>query len=514
MQILQKMFKLGEKPEGSTYKAVFVAAFAAFGGILYGFDTGTISGILTMPEVEVIFNDGNAFSSGKSSLITSILSAGTFVGAITAPYLSDTIGRRIGMLIGCGIFCVGITVQTAGMSIATLCVGRVIAGLGVGVISSIVPLYQSEAAPTWIRGAVVCCYQWAITIGLLLAACVDYGVQNRTDSGAYRIPIALQYAWAMILFIGMFLLPETPRFRVKQDRLEDAKKSLAFLRGLPVDHPAVESELAEIRANYEYECSFGSSTFADCFKKGGSQRKRMFTGIGLQALQQLSGVNFIFYYGTSFFKNIGIANSFIITVILNVVNVVMTIPGIMFVEISGRRKLLLAGAAGMCISELVVAIVGCITNSAVGNKILLAFSCTFIASFAASWGPVAWVVVGEIYPLRVRAKAVALSSASNWLFNFGIAFATPYMVDSGPGNADLKSKVFFIWGGFAFVAFFFTYFFVYETKGLTLEQVDELYDNVTLAHLSSKFVPQAQFNDKRFVAELEKAEDENVEHKV
>jgi MFS family permease len=150
-----------------------------------------------------------------------------------------------------------------------------------------VPLYQSETAPKWIRGFIVGAYQWAITIGLLLAAVVNNATAHRNDSGSYRIPIAIQLAWSLILFGGMILLPETPRYLIKRDNMEKAAKSLSRLRSLPVDHTAIQAELAEVRANHEYEMSLGSGSYLDCFRP--PLLKRQFTGMALQALQQLTG---------------------------------------------------------------------------------------------------------------------------------------------------------------------------------------------------------------------------------
>lgn len=497
MGVLQTVFHAEEEIQGSKYRAIFIGAFVAFGGILFGYDTGTISGVMAMDYTKKTFTSEGHFSASETSLITSILSAGTFCGAILAPLASDTIGRRLGLLVACAIFSVGAILQTAATTQSLLIAGRVIAGAGVGVLSAIVPLYQSETTPKWIRGAVVSCYQWAITIGLLLAACVNQGTHNRSDGGSYRIPFGLQLLWALIMVIGLLILPETPRFYVMKDNFPKAVASLSKLRGLPKEHPVVEQELREIVANYNYEKSFGSTTIIDCFKPANHQLKRIFIGIVIQGLQQLTGINFIFYYGVQFFQNSGIDNPFIIQLIMNIVNVIMTIPGIALVEIAGRRNLLLWGAIGMSVSEFIVASVGtALPDSFAANKTLIAFSCTFIASFAATWGPLAWVVVGEIYPLRVRAKSVAICAASNWLFNFAIAFATPYLVDSGPGNADLKSKVFFIWGSCTFLCLVFVYFFIYETKGLTLEQIDELFDTVPSARHSKKFVPSEGFANR------------------
>lgn len=495
---LKNLINRGEEQEGSTFMAVYVAVFVAFGGILYGYDTGTIAGIMAMDYVKEHFTDPGAvdFTSGQSSLITSILSAGTFTGAIFAPFASDTIGRKMGIIFYCVIFSIGAILQTATTGRNLLIVGRVIAGLGVGGVSSIVPLYQSEMSPKWIRGAVVSIYQFAITIGLLLAAIVNNATKNRPNTSSYRIPLGIQLVWAVILVAGLVFLPETPRFWIKKGRPEKAAESLKTLRQLPVDSDCVQRELAELQSAHDAELAIGASTWMACFSPKGNQLKRMLTGICIQALQQLTGINFIFYYGTNFFKNAGIQNPFITTMITSVVNVVMTIPGIIFVDRVGRRKLLLIGAIVMCSSEFIVAAVGTALKNQVSSKVLIAFTCTFIAGFASTWGPIAWVVVAEIFPLRVRAKGVALCAASNWIFNFVIAFVTPYLVDNKPGSAGLESKVFFIWGGCNFLCISFVYFFVYETKGLSLEEVDEMYAEVKLAWKSDQFLPSVPSTTK------------------
>jgi len=151
------------------------------------------------------------------------------------------------------------------------------------------------------------------------------------------------------------------------------------------------------------------------------------------------------------------------------------------------------GAIGMCVSQLIVAIVGTAVNNTTSNKVLIAFVCFFIFFFACSWGPCAWVVTGELFPLKARAKCLSMTTASNWLLNWAIAYSTPYLVNAGPGNANLQSKVFFIWGGFCFVCIAFIYFFLYETKGLALEQVDELYAKCDKAWQSKAFIPSVKF---------------------
>jgi SP family sugar:H+ symporter-like MFS transporter len=465
---------------------ILMASFAAFGGILFGYDTGVISGIKEMPFWLKTFGyysdtaQKYVISTANESLIVSILSAGTFFGALLAAPMADFLGRRMGIIAACAVFCIGVAMQTAAVEVPLFVVGRVFAGLGVGMVSCLVPMYQAECSPKWIRGAVVSCYQWAITIGLLLASIVNQATKGRDDFSSYRIPIAIQFVWAGILSLGMFILPESPRYLVKRHRDQAAAVSLHRLLSVPVEHPDVQAELEDIKANLRLEEEVGQSSYADCFKMGPNKILfRTLTGIFLQGWQQLTGINFIFYYGTTFFANSGFSDPFIISIVTNVVNVVMTIPAFWAVDHIGRRRLLLIGAAGMLVCEYLIAIIGVtisVTNQA-GQKVLVAFVCIYIAFFASTWGPIAWVVTSEIYPLAIRAKAMSMSTASNWLWNFGIGYATPYIVNPEYGN--LGPKVFFIWGSTCVGCLVFTYFCIPETKGLSLEQVDILYQNTT-----------------------------------
>jgi SP family sugar:H+ symporter-like MFS transporter len=204
-------------------------------------------------------------------------------------------------------------------------------------------------------------YQLAITIGLLLASIVNNATHNHNDTGSYRIPIAVQFAWAFILIGGMLFLPDTPRYMIKKGNFEAAAKALARIRRLPGGDPAITDELAEIQANHEYELSLGKATYLDCFK--GNLFKRLVTGCLLQGLQQLTGINFIFYYGTQFFRNSGFHNSFIISLITNCVNIASTFPGLYAIEKWGRRPVLFWGAIGTCVSQFLVAILGTTTTS-------------------------------------------------------------------------------------------------------------------------------------------------------
>ncbi|KAI1404212.1 hexose transporter [Hypoxylon fuscum] len=502
-----------EEEAGKAWPAILIGLFVAFGGVLFGYDTGTISGILAMDYWMNLFSTGYRNTQGhldvspsQSSAIVSILSAGTFFGSLGSPFLADNIGRRLSLIVSTVVFIVGVIFQTAATALPLFLAGRFFAGFGVGLVSALIPLYQSETAPRWIRGAIVGAYQFAITIGLLLAAVVDYATKDRQDTGSYRIPIAVQFAWAIILIGGMLILPETPRYLIKKGQHDRAAQALSQLRRIPATHPAIEAELREIQANHDYEMSIGSAGYLDCFR--GPMLKRQLTGMALQGLQQLTGINFIFYYGTQYFKNSGIQDSFTIQVITSCINVVSTLPGLYAVDKLGRRPLLLWGAVGMAVSQFLVAMLGTLTTGqdVAGNIIVynvaaqkagIAFICLYIFFFASTWGPLAWVVTGEIFPLKHRAKGLSMTTATNWLLNWAIAYATPYLVNYGEGYANLQSKIFFIWFACCFLCISFVYFFIYETKGWSLEEVDELYSEVSSARKSAAWTPSTTFAQRR-----------------
>lgn len=433
-----------------TVKAYLMCAFAAFGGIFFGYDTGWMGGVLAMPyfirqhtgmvyPADIYGSDvtSDAFlaykksfhiSARDQSLMTSILSCGTFFGAIAAGDIADFIGRRPTIILGSAIFSVGAILQTASTTLAVMVVGRLIAGLGVGFISAIIILYMSEIAPKKVRGALVSGYQFCITIGILLANCVVYATQNRDDTGSYRIPIAVQFLWAIILATGLFFLPESPRFFVKKGKLESAAKALASVRGQAIDSDYIQDELAEIIANHEYEMQVIPQTtylqgWANCFHgsitKGSSNVRRTILGIVLQMMQQLTGINFIFYFGTVFFTSLGtIDNPFLISLVTTLVNVLSTPLAFWIVERFGRRRILIIGAMGMVIAQFIVGIIGVSAGSNPNAvKAMIAFICINISFFATTWGPSAWVVIGEIFPLPIRSRGVGLSTASNWFWN-------------------------------------------------------------------------------------------------
>jgi len=511
-----------------TWQAYLICAFASFGGIFFGYDSGYINGVLGSR----IFIDAVEFAGAKevseshTSLIVSILSCGTFFGAVIAGDVADFIGRKWTVIMGCVIYMIGVVIQMitgAGDPLGAIVAGRLVAGVGVGFESAIVILYMSEICPRKVRGALVAGYQFCITIGIMLAACIVYGTKDRTDTGAYRIPIAIQFIWAIILGGGLLFLPDSPRYFVKRGNIAAATDALSRLRGQDKASEYIQAELAEIVANEEYERQLIPSTtwfgsWANCFKgsvwNGNSNLRKTILGTSLQMMQQWTGVNFIFYYSTPFLQSTrAIENTFLISMIFTIVNVFSTPISFYTVEKWGRRTILLYGALGMLICQFLVAIIGVTVGfnkthevtTAAGEVVnvaenisavnaQIAFIAIFIFFFASTWGPGAWIVIGEIFPLPIRSRGVGLSTASNWLWNTIIAVITPYMVGTSRGN--LKSSVFFVWGGLCTCALVYTYFLVPETKGLSLEQVDKMMEETT-PRTSAGWKPTTTFAAQR-----------------
>lgn len=384
-----------------TTKAYLICAFAAFAGVLFGYDSGYIASVLAMKEFREQYGHlipatrdssvGYEYYTWQKSLIVSILSVGTFTGALAAGSLADIIGRRPTIIgPGCCVFLAGVTIQLAAPNIPGLVVGRLISGLGVGFISSSNILYMSEIAPKGVRGAIVSAYQFAITVGLMLASCVGYATRDLRSSAAYRVPIAMQFPFAIILAIGIYFLPESPRYWVKQGRLDKAAHALAVLRDQAVDSISIEDELSEIVASQENEMTSGDSSWKGCFRgsirDSSSNCRKIWIGTALQMMQQWTGINFIFYYNTTFFMQVGLHNPFFISMITTVVNVASTPISFYTVEKLGRRSLLVYGAIGMCFCEFVIAIVGVSAGaSQTANYVLIVFVCIYVFFFASTW---------------------------------------------------------------------------------------------------------------------------------
>jgi sugar porter (SP) family MFS transporter len=332
--------------------------------------------------------------------------------------------------------------------------------------------------------------------------------------------MALQLLWAMILAGGLLWLPESPRYFVMKGKLDQAAHVLERLRDQPAGSELVQAELTEILANHEYEMSVIPqngyfSSWANCFRGSltnpASNLRRTILGTSLQMMQQWTGVNFIFYFGTTFFTQLHtISNPFFISLITTLVNVCSTPISFYIVEKVGRRSIMIWGALGMVICQFVVAIIGVTDSSKPAVSAMIAFICIYIVFFATTWGPGAWVVIGEIFPLPIRSRGVALSTASNWLWNCIITVITPYITSTAGGGVDLGPKIFFMWGSLCLLCFIYAYFLIPETKGLTLEQVDRMLEETT-PMTSAKWVPRSTYAAEMGMTEKPAGEVHHIE---
>ncbi|KAI7897957.1 general substrate transporter [Cokeromyces recurvatus] len=489
-----------------------IGAFAAIAGIMFGFDIGSNSGVIGTIQYKDYFHDPGSVLQGG---INGSLSAGCFVGALIAGFFADKYSRKYTLIGASVIFIIGSVFQAASNGVALLCVGRVLNGISVGITSMVVPLYQSEIAPKEIRGRIVAVQQWAITWGIMISFWIQYGCQFIKNTAAFRIPWGVQAVPAIILTLGMWAFPFSPRWLASKGRVEEALKVIADIHGNgDIHHPRVQLEMEEINATIHFDKEIASHSYADLLKPGMFYRVSL--GVCLQVWQQLTGMNIIMFYVVFLFQQAGIGDSqeavLVSSGVSYVVNVVMTIPAILYVDRWGRRPTMIVGALLMSVFLWVVGGVLSTGQWAINPQdgkwqVLISKSkadgvvaCIylFVACFATTWGPLGWIYPAEIYPLRVRAKAVSLSTASNWLFNWVLNFVVPLLMER------IRYGLYFLFAAFNFLMALHVFIAYPETKGYTLEEMDIVFE-----HNPRKKIPHEVI--EKWIAEkgLRREEDAN-----
>ncbi|KAK8438406.1 hexose transporter hxt5 [Candidozyma auris] len=491
---------------GKEYIAMSIFCFlVAFGGFVFGFDTGTISGFVAMDDFVERFGQLKAsgeyyLSNSRTGLMVSIFNVGCCIGGIFIGKVGDMYGRRMGIMFAMLIYVVGIIIQiSSDDKWYQFFIGRMVTGLAVGTVSVVAPVFISEVAPKQVRGTLVCCYQLCITLGIFIGYCTTYGTKEAyTDSRVWRIPLGLCFAWAILLVVGMLNMPESPRYLMSKSRVDDARRSIARSNKVSVDDEVVEAEIRTIQAGLDKEALAGNATWMELINGKPKIFRRVLVGVITAILQQLSGINYFFYYGTTIFKAVGMEDSFKTSIILGAVNFVSTFANIWAIERLGRRLTLLIGSVCMTICLVIYSALGSArlyidgyenttenTRKPVGNAMIF-ITCLNIFFFASTWAGGVYCILSETYPLRIRSKAMSVATGANWMFGFLIAFFTPFITSSIHFNYG------FVFAGSMLFSIFFIYFFLCETKGLSLEEVDEMYASGLPAWKTGGFIPEAE----------------------
>ena len=476
---------------------IFAMVFiVSLGGMIFGYDTGQISGFLEMPDFLNRFGDttdpmtgARAFSNVRSGTIVGLLSIGTLIGAIIAAPIADKFGRRVSIVVWNIVFIIGVIVQIATMTHwYQIVVGRWVAGLGVGGLSVLTPMYQSETAPRQIRGALVSCYQLFITLGIFIAYCINFGTEKMDGPSSWRIPMGIGFVWPALMAVGICFLRESPRWDYRNGKIDRARTTVSKSYGVSENHWEVRREMREIKEKLDAENVGGKHSIIEVFT-GPRMAYRTLLGMTLQMFQQLTGANFFFYYGTTIFTATGLSNSYVTSMILGGINFGTTFLALYVVEHFGRRKSLITGGLWMFMCFMVFASLGHFaldrnmpTNTPQIGAAMIVFAALFIFGYAATWGPIVWCITGEIYPTRYRATAMGLATASNWIWNFLISFFTPYIT----GAIDYQYG--YVFAACCFTGAVITYFFVCESQGRSLEETDTMYILHVKPWKSSKWV--------------------------
>jgi sugar porter (SP) family MFS transporter len=433
---------------------VLASGVTALGGLLFGYDTGVVSGALLY-----LRTDFGGLSSFEQELVTSLLLVGAAAGALVAGRVADQIGRRRTVLITALIFVLGVLLAAFAPAFAVLLAARVIIGLAVGSASMVVPLYIGETAPPNIRGALVSLNQLAITSGILVSYLVDYGL---ADTRNWRLMFGLAAIPAVLLFTGMLTQHESPHWLIMRGRDTEARAVLTRLR----DPSEIDEEIREVRKVSTLQSRGSKDLLAP------KLRPLLAVGVLLAVFQQITGINTVIYYAPSLLSGAGFGDraALLANVVNGGVNVIMTIVAIRLLDRVGRRVLLLSGTAGMAVGMFVTAfsfIGGSNLKGALAIVAVLGLL-IYTGSFAIGLGPVFWLLIAEIYPLTIRGAAMSVATIANWAANFvvTISFLTLLGQIGGVG-------VFFLFGALTLMALSYFWRKVPETKGRSLQQLEQ-----------------------------------------
>ncbi|KZM18452.1 uncharacterized protein EKO05_0001336 [Ascochyta rabiei] len=487
-------------------KILIIAFFASFGGFEYGYQQGVLGQSLVMTRFKDNF-PSVIESASATGWLTSILQLGGIIGSLSAGVFGEVFSRKYTMFSACCWVVLGsyLYIGASHHNPAMLYAGRFFTGIGVGTFSGVGPLYNAEIAPPELRGLIVSFYQFATILGIMLSFWIGYGsnyiggIGEGQSNMAWMLPSIIQGIPAAILAVGIWWLPFSPRWLIKKGRDEEGLKTLAYLRKLPQDHELIQVEFLEIKAEALFERRSFQKNFPNlAAKEQGSvwvrefaqyyqifrtwdNFKRVSTAWLVMFFQQWSGIDAIIYYASNVFESVGLTGgtqALLATGVTGVVFFVSTLPAMVIIDKVGRKPMLQVGSAVMLVSMVLAGILVAkfqhdwVTHSGVGWTVV-AFIWVYIGAFGATWGPVSWTLVSEIFPLSIRSKGASIGASSNWLNNFAVAFYVPPMLKA------------WTWGTYIFFAVFlaagmvWVHFCLPETKGATLEDMDKVFGSRT-----------------------------------
>jgi sugar porter (SP) family MFS transporter len=438
---------------------------SALGGLLFGYDIGVISGAILF--VEKAF----ALSPALEEIVVSSVLVGSLAGAVTGGVLAGRLGRRKLLIVSAIVFGFGAIGAALAPGTGWLVAARIVAGAAIGIASFVAPLYISEIAPVAIRGKLVSINQVALTSGIVISYGVDYAFAG---AQAWRWMFALAVIPAAAFGIGLLFIPDSPRWLVARGRIDDARAVLQRIRE-PTEIPA---ELSSIRQSAGQQKAAWSELLAPLV------RPAMIVGIGLAVAQQVTGINTVIYYAPTVLKFAGFSSApvaILASVGVGCVNVALTLVAMLLIDRVGRRPLLLVSLAGMALSLFALGFAFSLPQASASlGSIAVISLMVYVGSFAVGLGPVFWLMLSEIYPLRIRGEAMSVGTVANWGANLvvAISFLTLTQVLGKPAT-------FWLYGAVTIAAWFFAFFLVPETKDRTLEEIEAhwLPDKDSRAHI-------------------------------
>lgn len=449
----------------------FTSVFVSLGVFLFGYDQGVMSGIITGIYFKDYFDQPSRATLGT---MVAILEVGALVASLLVGRVGDIIGRRKTILYGALIFVIGGAFQTFSTSMAIMILGRVISGLGVGFLSTIVPVYQSEISPPHNRGKLACIEFTGNIVGYASSVWVDYACSYIPSDMSWRLPLFLQCIMGILLLLGSFVIAETPRWLLDNDYDEEGMVVIANLHGGgDVFNPVARQEFRDIKQSVLIQRLEGERSYTEMWRK---YKKRLLIAMSSQAFAQLNGINVISYYAPLVFEQAGWVgrDAILMTGINGIVYVLSTIPPWYLTDRWGRRPILLSGAIIMAGALSMISLFMYLDLSYTPTMVVI-FVIVFNAFFGYSWGPIPWLYPPEIMPLSVRAKGASLSTASNWAFNWLVGEVTPVLQET------IKWRLYLVHAFFCICSFFLVFFVYPETMGVHLEDMDSLFGDKSLA---------------------------------